>query len=227
MLDSASKIWFAGDTGQFIERGHVLSALYKFEVMLIIDHLKLPITIEDINGAKGSAQIAEWLSVTPNIALKIVECRERGGRFFSREELIERVKALQTSAIKGKIDELLVNSEEDRQSYLKSVARFTNGLLCWQDLRKISQPPDVLNSRMEFVWDAVSMIRRKLLLYLKTKTYRSMHHKTGLLSFYLRSMNSKKRSLSQKQCAFACVLQIVKVSERASERSELVITCHD
>ena len=96
LLDSQSKIWFAGDTGQFIERGHVLSALCKFEVMLIVDYLKLPVTISDINKARGSFQLSEWLTISPDVALAIIECRRRGGAFEDKEELINRVSAVQT-----------------------------------------------------------------------------------------------------------------------------------
>ena len=115
-------------------------------------------------------QLAEWLTVSPTIALAIIAARTRGGAYMSKEDLLNRVSAAKTKAVRTKIEDLLV-TEEEQQAVLSSVARFTNGLLCWHDLRKISQPPDVLSPRMEFAWDAVSMLRRKILLYLKTKTY--------------------------------------------------------
>lgn len=38
-----------------------------------------------------------------------------------------------------------------------------------------------------------------------------MHHKTGLLSFFLRACHSSKKSSSQRQCAYNSALQLMKV----------------
>ena len=210
LLDSNAKLWFAGDTGKFIERGHVLSAICKFEVLLILDYLKLPVTIDDMNKATGANQIADWLTVSGDVALAIIHTRERGGKFASKEDLLARVSAANLTAVKAKVQELLVEPEE-RDEQLKQAAMFTNGLLCWHDLRKTARFKDVYSPRMELVWEMVTLLRRKLLLYCKTKTYSSVHHKTGLLSFFLRACSSSKKSSSQRQCAYNAVLQLSRV----------------
>ncbi|GMH65879.1 hypothetical protein TrLO_g8805 [Triparma laevis f. longispina] len=211
LLDSNAKLWFAGDTGKFIERGHVLSAICKFEVLLIIEHLKLPVTINDINSAAGADQIADWLTISHDVALSIITCRNKLGKFTSKQDLFDKVAAVSTAAVKQKVNALLV-TEKDSKIAIASAAKFTNGLLCWHDLRKTARFADSYPPRMEFLWELICLLRRKLLLYGKGKhSYNSLHHKTGLLSFFLRSSMSTKKSASQRQCAYNAALQICRV----------------
>ncbi|GMH68394.1 hypothetical protein TrRE_jg3952, partial [Triparma retinervis] len=209
LLDSSSKLWFAGDTGKFVERGHVFSAICKFEVLIIIEHLKLPVTIDDINSASGADQISDWLAVSRDVALAIINGRERGGKFLSKEELFSRVSATTTANVNVRIQELLVTNEE-RDKAVKQVAKFTAGLMNWQDLRKYTKVKEVLPSRLDFVWELVTLLRRKLLLYRRGKSFTAMHHKMGLLSFFLRSSLGLKRSFSQRQCAYNAAIQLCK-----------------
>ncbi|GMH98240.1 hypothetical protein TrVE_jg14275 [Triparma verrucosa] len=211
LLDSNAKLWFAGDTGKFIERGHVLSAICKFEVLLVTEHLKLPVTIHDINSAVGAGQIANWLTVSHDVALSIITCRNKLGNFASREDLFDKVKAVSTAAVKQKVNNQLLTDQECKVA-IADAAKFTSGLLCWHDLRKTARFADSYHPRMEFLWELICLLRRKLLLYGKGKQlYNSLHHKTGLLSFYLRSSMSTKRSMSQRQSAYNAALQICRV----------------
>ena len=58
----------------------------------------------------------------------------------------------------------------------------------WNDIRKYTKFKENLPSRLEFVWELVTLLRRKLLLYRRGKSFTSMHHKMGLLSFFLRKV---------------------------------------
>ena len=207
LLDSSSKLWFAGDTGKFVEKGHVFSAICKFEVLIIIEHLKLPVTIDDINSATGADQISDWLTVSREVALAIINGRNRGGKFHDKEELLSRVSATTTAAVKEKLQELLLTREECNKA-LQQAKKLTAGLMGWHDIRRYTKFKEKLPSRMEFVWELVTLLRRKLLLYRRGKSYTSQHHKTGLLSFFLRSCLSKKRSGSQRQVAYNAALQL-------------------
>jgi hypothetical protein len=147
LLDSNAKLWFAGDTGKFIERGHVLSAICKFEVLLILDYLKLPVTIDDINSATGANQIAEWLTVSRDVALAIINTRERGGKFTSIADLFSRASAAGTAAVKAKINVQLVSPEE-RDKHLKEAAKVRGGGMIWSTTRNLTmltpRPPSHL-----------------------------------------------------------------------------------
>ena len=90
----------------------MLSALCKFEVLLVIEFLKLPVTIDDINNAVGAGQIADWLTISQDVALAIISCRNRSGKFQSIEDLYDKVKAVSTAAVRAKVEK--VRSGEER-----------------------------------------------------------------------------------------------------------------
>ena len=211
LLDSNAKLWFAGDTGRFIERGHVLTAMCKFEVLLIVEHLKLPVTIEDINTATSADQLAKWLTVSRDIALAIIISRDRGGAFKDREEIFQRVAATTaTAVVREKLIELLLTNKECKKA-VESAKKFTSGLMTWRDVRTVERYDEAFEPRVEFVWEMVTMLRRKVLLYVKGRNFNSSHHKMGLLSFFLRSSISLEMSSSQRQCAYNAAIQLSKV----------------
>ena len=107
--------------------------------------------------------------------------------------------------------QLLLPKEECKKAII-AAGKFTSGLLCWHDIRKTTRFEEPYPPRMEFLWEIISLLRRKLSLYNKGKnTHNTVHHKTGLLSFYLRSSMSVKRSRSQRQCAYNAALQLCRV----------------